>query len=229
MSSSSQPPDLESVATKHGFSEAAVRSAFDALQHANGRQAQFNHRDLGGMGQWSSGGMLMIGDMFNHGLKARVADLFQDLAPLAFGGTGTPHNAALQDRWPAELGSPSSSGSQNSMHYAVFPETRRLAIEQNGKVTIYDTGDRRISGVSQQQSGAQDLTFSGPDGPVSVTDLPVVDDHSSPAATPAMNVPAATDDDDVTRKIGRLHDLFVKGGLTQDEYNQAKAKLLDSL
>jgi hypothetical protein len=36
---------------------------------------------LGGMGQWTAGGMTMIGDMFNAGLKARVVALCDELAP----------------------------------------------------------------------------------------------------------------------------------------------------
>ena len=40
-----------------------------ALMEGNGSQAQFSHPDLGGMGQWSQGGMIMVGDMFNEGLN----------------------------------------------------------------------------------------------------------------------------------------------------------------
>ena len=43
---------------------------------------QFNIRELGGMGQWSGGGMTQVGDMFNDGLKQKVAALCQDLATL---------------------------------------------------------------------------------------------------------------------------------------------------
>jgi hypothetical protein len=32
------------------------------------------------MGQWSRGGMIMIGDMFNQGLKHRVDTLCKELA-----------------------------------------------------------------------------------------------------------------------------------------------------
>jgi len=53
-----------------------------ALEQGNGRQAQFNHPDLGGMGQWSQGGMIMVGDMFNQGLKYRVDALCNELAGL---------------------------------------------------------------------------------------------------------------------------------------------------
>jgi hypothetical protein len=40
------------------------------------------------MGQWSQGGMIMIGDMFNNGLKYRVDSLCNDLT------------MAMQNNWP---------------------------------------------------------------------------------------------------------------------------------
>ena len=55
--------------------------------------------------------------------------------------------------WPAELGHPSTVGGQNDMPYAYFPSKRRLAIYEAGEVTLYDTADHQIGGVSQQQSG----------------------------------------------------------------------------
>jgi hypothetical protein len=42
---------LEDVATRHGVSLDAVSVLLDALGQSNGSQAQFNHPDLGGMGQ----------------------------------------------------------------------------------------------------------------------------------------------------------------------------------
>ncbi len=76
-------PDLDAIAARHGVGLDAVRHLLDALARGHGRMAQFNHPDLGGMGQWSAGGMTMIGDMFNAGLKARVVALCDELAPLA--------------------------------------------------------------------------------------------------------------------------------------------------
>jgi hypothetical protein len=55
--------------------------------------------------------------------------------------------------WPLELGFPNGSGAQNLVRYAYFSPTRRLAVELNGHVTIYDTLDHQIGGVSQQQQG----------------------------------------------------------------------------
>jgi len=70
------------VAQRHGFSEDAVTHMLYAVAAGNGSQAQFNHWEFGGMGQWSMGGMLMIGDMFNDNLKGRVSSLCQELSGL---------------------------------------------------------------------------------------------------------------------------------------------------
>jgi hypothetical protein len=73
--------------------------------------------------------------------------------------------------WPEDLGEPATIGSQNAMRYAFFPEKRRLLIEQDGELTTYDSGDHRISGVSQQQSQGQSLAFADQNGSVRLDDL----------------------------------------------------------
>jgi hypothetical protein len=50
--------------------------------NGNGSMAQFNHPEFGGSGQWMRGGMIMLGDMFNNGLKNSVSNLCQELANL---------------------------------------------------------------------------------------------------------------------------------------------------
>ncbi|WP_295044907.1 hypothetical protein [uncultured Paracoccus sp.] len=171
------------VARRNGFGEEATLAMLDALMRGNGMQAQFNNPEFGGMGQWS-GGMLMIGDMFNNGLKGRVDMLIRDLAALGItasdllpqggggsGGFSGGFSGGWSSNWPAELGAPSSSGSQNGMDYAVFPSTRRLAVRQNGHMSIYDTGDLQIGGVSQQQGNSQTLQFTSQSGPVVLENL----------------------------------------------------------
>ncbi len=71
---------LPSVAERHGVSLDAVRHLVQALERGHGTMAQFDHPDLGGMGQWFSGGMVMVGRMFDDGLKARVDALCTELA-----------------------------------------------------------------------------------------------------------------------------------------------------
>jgi hypothetical protein len=164
--------EIARIAQRHGISEGAAQALYDAVRRGGG-QAQFSHPDIGGMGQWSRSGMTQIGDMFNNGLKARVAAACEDLALL------TPDEDA-QDRggwdnwWPEELGAPASAGAQNDMCYACFPDRRRLAIQRHGQVTVYDTGHYRLTGFSQQQSTTQDLVFSGPDGTVRTDSFRIV-------------------------------------------------------
>jgi hypothetical protein len=69
------------------------------------------------------------------------------------------------------MGRPGAVGAQNDLRYAVFPDSRRLLIDDQGTVSVYDTGDHRILGVAQVQRGDQTLSFTSQDGLVRVTDL----------------------------------------------------------
>ena len=142
--------------------------------------------------------------------------------------------------WPADLGVPSSLGAQNEVRYAYFPATRRLAIDINGKVTVYDTQDHQISGFSQQQPGSGSLSFSSQLGGVDVSRLPAVSGVSgtktSPepmrqAATeqPATTSRAAAAHEDILAAIERLAELHARGVLTEAEFSAKKAELLDRL
>ena len=214
---------LTDVASRHGVGVDAALALLGALAEGNGSQAQFNHPDLGGMGQWSQGGMIMVGDMFNQGLKYRVDALCNELAGLlrsqplyaaprrpvpsrkARAAAGAASACSWRDParagqwWPSELGNPASTGAQNELRYAYFPNARRLAIHLGGEVRVYDTGEHRVSGFSQQQGGDQSLTFTSQYGLVRVADLPLVlpagdRPQASPppaAAAPPQPAPAA--------------------------------------
>ena len=78
--------------------------------------------------------------------------------------------------WPGRYGAPASSGSQNGMRYAYFPDRHRLVVDRDGHVTIYDTGHHRLSGVSQQQSRERSLAFVSQHGTVGLDSLAEVDD-----------------------------------------------------
>jgi hypothetical protein len=188
---------ITDVAERHGVSADAVQTLLRALVVGHFTMAQFNHPELGGMGQWTQGGMTMVGNMFDHGLKARVDALCTELAALlrdqpsimTAAGSQTSHwptapGVSLFDTgagspagmwWPSELGQPSSAGSQKDLRYAIFPAVRRLATEVSGQIALYDTGDHLISGVSQQQGADQTLTFVSQHGLVRLRDLQVVD------------------------------------------------------
>ena len=203
---------IAEIAQRHGVSADAVLTLLRALVVGHGTMAQFNHPELGGMGQWTQGGMTMVGNMFDHGFKARVDALCTELAALlrdrpfimTAAGSQTSHwssapGVSLFDAgaglpagmwWPSELGEPSSAGSQNDLRYAIFPAVRRLATEVSGQIALYDTGDHLISGVSQQQGADQTLTFVSQHGLVRLRDLPVVD-AGRRSSTPDMPLKAA--------------------------------------
>ena len=250
---------VDVAARKFGFSAGAVRVMIEALAAGHGRQAQFNHPEFGGMGQWSSYGMVMIGDMFNTELKARVDALCQDLSEWV-GALPLPTRSQSQSQsqnernsgfasafrepaeWPAPLGRVGTSGSQNSMRYAYFPLTRRLAIEERGQMTVYDTGDHEIGGVSQQQGPGQTVVFTSQTGPVNLSELRRVDvpSESSPLpdlaaeAAPVMHRTREADSKpasshEIVSLIETLADLHQKGILSAAEYEQKKADLLRRL
>src|ERR1700710_2836961 len=62
------------------FSPSAVAVMRAAIAAGRGRMAQFDHPEFGGPGQWMRHGMLMIGDMGNDVLRAKVAALCERLA-----------------------------------------------------------------------------------------------------------------------------------------------------
>jgi hypothetical protein len=235
---------LRSVAERHGVSLDAVRHLVRALERGHGTMAQFDHPDLGGMGQWFAGGMVMVGRMFDDALKARVGALCMELAG-ALPASGFSAAAPTARRgggewWPAGLGAPASTGSQNGMRYAYFPEHRRLAVESGSGVALYDTGTHRITGVSQANGS---LGFTGPAGAVALDRLRRIEAEVAaprqadptqadrPPAEPAgIQAPAtAGAPDDVLTTIARLAELHARGVLTDQEFSTKKAELLARL
>ena len=254
---------VSDLSHRYGVSGDAVTTLLRALIAGNGSMAQFSHPELGGMGQWSQGGMIMVGDMFNHGLKAQVDGLCSELANALRGQSllVAPVSSAVAE--PGRL-QPVRAGwlvllvaggtrpararpaRRTTCAMRSFPATRRLAIELGGRLTVYDTGDHQIGGVSQQQGSGASLTFTSQYGLVRVADLPVVRDAapisrrrpppSEPdsvgigaAAASASSAAAVPSADDVIDKIERLAALRAKGILTEEEFAAKKAELLARL
>lgn len=277
---------IEALAQRHGVSTGAAVAMLHALVEGNGTMAQFSHSEFGGMVQWSKGGMTMVGDMFNHALKAKVDALGSELAGLLATQPGLMQRSSHQSQsqsqgsqgelgdvslfvfsgagragtwWPAEFGTPAAAGAQNDVRYAYFPAVRRLAIQVQGRVTLYDSEDHHITGISQQQSAGASLTFVSQKGLVRIADLrvvpaPVCEERGSdetggepmasatPAAkqrddgvgtasrsVPPRSVPDAGPADDIFVKIERLADLRNKGILSEDEFTAKKSELLGRL
>jgi len=240
---------VEEIARRHDFSAEAAMAVLKGLVFGNGVQAQFDHPELGGLGQWSGGGMVMVGDMFNHRLKARVDALCTELSDqLHSGRIVAMDTRRSSDRWagsgpwPADLGEPAASGSQNDVRYAYFPSTRRLAVERDGTVTLYDTANHMITGVSQQQSRTGSVMLTSQLGEVDLSSLEVVaaparaanDSGSSDAdeweiPKPSSRTAAPSVGADIFTAIERLHDLRQKQIISAQEFETKKAELLARL
>ncbi len=279
---------INDLAQRYAVSVDAVTTLLQAVVNGQGTMAQFYHPELGGGGQWMAGGMTMVGDMFNHGLKAKVDGLCAELSNLlasqpfvpppqapmgggqqqqqggyggqqqGYGGGGSAVSLFVPaagggsgNWWPGDLGRPSSTGSQNNVRYAYFPGSRRLAVEVNGRVSVYDTLDHQIGGVSQQQGSGASVTFTSQYGVVSVLSLPILSgDLAAPSApvqpqpppqqtsnavppppAPPPPAPRASggQEADIFASIERLADLRQKGVLTEDEFSSKKSELLARL
>ena len=178
------PQDSSSSMQAHGFSDAAVAAAREALRAGSGRSAQFDHPELGGRGQWMPG-MTMIGRMSDRELRARVASLFESLSTDAeLSSASHPAEPSLrydrgrpEDRWyPSDLGAPASSGEQGELRYAYFPAAQRLAVSLRGTTTFYDTQGHTITGVAQAQTEKDGtVTFTSQEGTVRLSDLKKID------------------------------------------------------
>jgi hypothetical protein len=145
-------------------------------------------------------------------------------------------SAGSGDWWPAALGRPNSIGAQNGVRYAYFATARRLAIELNGRVTIYDTLDHQITGFSQQQSGGGSLTFSSQHGVVDVASLPVLPTSSgaaqeprAPMASSSAAPPPPAHQVDIVATIEKLAELHRQGILSDEEFTAKKTELLNRL
>jgi hypothetical protein len=200
---------VEDIASRHHVSTDAAIALLSALAAGHGSQAQFSHPELGGMGQWSRGGMIMVGDMFNNALKTRVDALctelsawiertqpFAALAQAQSQSQGQPGVSLFVPGrstawWHPDLGTPASVAAQNDLRYAYFPGTRRPALDLGGRISVFDTGEHQISGFSQQQGSDQTITFTSQLGLVRVTDLPQVTLDVAHAASAAQEASPA--------------------------------------
>jgi hypothetical protein len=263
---------VNEVANRYGVSYDAVSLMLESILRGNGTMAQFNIYELGGGGQWMRGGMTMVGDMFNYQLKSKVDGICGDLShaivdqnlqvvppppPMKAGSSSGQNQGGWNTWWPAELGSPNTSGAQNQYRYAYFAGKQRLAISDGNSVTVYNTLDHNIGGVSQQQGGTAGVSFTSQYGTVDLRTLPLVsgpaldappvmpspaNEQTSPYSPPPM-VPTDTQpaslgnstrtnsnsSDDIIATIERLAKLRDAGALTDDEFASKKSELLSRL
>ena len=250
--------NMNAIANRYGISVNAVTDLTQALMRSNGTMAQFNISELGGGGQWMQGGMTMVGDMFNNQLKYTVDGLCNELSNLINQGgiqykplpkMQNSNQGGFSGNWWGDLGFPNSTGSQNNTSYAIFSNIGRLAIQENGKVTIFDTLDHQIGGTGQQQGGTYSVSFTSQYGNVDLNSLPIVSGgENKPKPQPVntfveqvqqpvqniqepvqMNTMNSDFEEDIFGKIEKLATLKEKGILSVEELEKKKTDLLSRL
>jgi len=134
-----------------------------------------------------------------------------------------------------QLGYPAATGAQNSERYAYFPKIRRLAVEHDGRVEVYDTTGYEIRGFAQQQQNlpAGVIAFMTQRGVVRPDSFPRVP-FEKPAVekpqAPRSEAPATNGDaNSIVALIEQLAQLKEKGVLTDSEFATKKAELLKRL
>lgn len=247
---------VSDLSRRYGLSPDAVEHMARSVANGGGTMAQFDVPELGGSGQWMSGGMTMVGDMFNMGLQNTVNNLCGELSNM-MANTLFFERPAVGMRggnwWPEWLGHASATGGQNQARYACFPGARRIAFDPgNGQpIVLLDTSDHNIGGFSQQQSGPGDpfmgVSVSSQYGQFALSSFPQVDGSGAPmtppqpaqaapppaapepmpAAAPPQSAPAAGED--ILGTIEQLARLRDAGALSEDEFSSKKAELLSRL
>ncbi len=99
---------INNIAQRYNFSSDAVFSMLQSVINGNGSMAQFSHPEFGGSGQWMRGGMIMLGDMFNNGLKNTVGNLCQELSNLIANQPGLIQTGSFQSQ---------NQGTQQQSHH----------------------------------------------------------------------------------------------------------------
>lgn len=210
---------VQNLSQRFGVSTDAVTHMLQAVYNGNGSMAQFSHPEFGGSGQWMSGGMTMVSDLFNYNLKNLVNNLCCEISNSLASHQTTPFSGSFQSQsqngmqgqsqaagqigsanslfvpdptsnwWPPDLGIPTAIGSQNNTRYAYFANSHRLAVTTGGPPWVYDTLNHQIGGFGQQQGGGQSITFTSQYGTVNLSTLPVVSRNG--VTVPPVPIPPA--------------------------------------
>ena len=161
------------------------------------------------------------------------------MAPMASMPPMAPMAPMEQQRrwWPEQLGMPAASGAQNGMHYAVFPEQRRLALLQGERCRLFVLGDQRVLGLSAQGNSGTLMLLTA-EGEQPLAGLEELDAAAQMPSTQTTDGAASSDDgtsgvgstgDDPYEALERLGALKAKGILTEEEFSSKKAELLARL
>lgn len=172
----------QQLSNTHHVSVEAIQVLVRALVEGGYRSANFNHPELGGVGKWN-GGDVILGDMSQEALRLKIWRIVQGLLP-TLQQTIPPEpiqeaDATFVMPWwnDVTLREPVLKGMFESTTFGYFLEGARVVVKQSEHITHYDASGHLVTDL-QMMSGARGqmvLVLQTLSGDIAVSDLPQLD------------------------------------------------------
>ena len=185
---------VQDLSQRYGVSTDAVTHMLQAVYNGNGSMAQFSHPEFGGSGQWMSGGMTMVSDLFNTNLKNLVNNLCSEISNSLANHQTTPFSGSFQSQ--SQNGSYGQSqaagqiGSANSLFVPDptgnwWPQDPEHQVQSGHRIILATlTSQTAIAWPSQQEASRGSMTR---------WTIRSVDLDSSKAAASRSRLPVSTE------------------------------------
>ncbi len=147
------------LASRYGVSTDGVIHMMVAVRNGGGTMAQFSHPDFGGSGQWMSGGMTMVSDLFNNQLKSLVDNICSEISRRQLDAQGGMFGGSSQSQSQSGSGGQSQNSGGNfqensSSLFVPDPQSQWWPVDlgspaatgsQNNLSYAYFPGSRRLA------------------------------------------------------------------------------------
>ena len=132
------------LAARYGISTDAATHMLIAVLNGQGSMAQFSHPEFGGSGQWMRGGMTMVGDMFNYGLKNLVDNLCSEISNILNNQPGLLQTGSFQ----------SQSQSSGGMSTGGMPMAPEFLVRSGSPLAVVSgrTGQTQFQWLAEQRT-----------------------------------------------------------------------------
>lgn len=178
-------PLYKQVSATYGLSIEAIEVLAQALVEGGYRSASFNHRELGGVGKWN-GGDVILGDMSQEAWRLKIWRAIQALLPtlqqtIRAAPVADTDDATFVMMWWADvtLREPAISGVFESLTYGYFLEAGRVVVRNEDHHTLmhYDARGLLVTGldVAAGERGQRVLVLRSINGDVPVHELPPIE------------------------------------------------------
>lgn len=173
--------EYQRIAQQYGVSAEAVQQLAHALIRGRLKTARFNHPELGGIGKWRRGDVL-LGDVRDEDHKTLVWRLAEELMPLLkhvpLPASSEENEQTLVMPWWGDrlLGEPIITDRFESVQYGYFLESRRVIVLRGDDLIHYDADGLLVTGLVRRVSPSRglELILQTVTGEVNVEALPII-------------------------------------------------------